>query len=193
MVDGIAITNLKEFLSYGPDCPKWAVVSDIILRTKMRVEDRNRLPTDMDAILMDPFIQSWRAVKGRSMPNTLREMIRVSDKYKLCVDVPRPWRDLRRQMPLWEHPHTQTARRNTIKTIKHRCLAHTHHIRSVGDAEDLSLHLQNSSHAARRNCRCDDCVQDREAQCPDPHGCAVLTSTMLGALDPKWDPRPEFG
>ncbi|KAL1711713.1 hypothetical protein EV715DRAFT_214945, partial [Schizophyllum commune] len=106
LIDSIAITNLKEFLNYGPNRPKWAFVSEVVMRFKMRADDRERIPSEFDTMLLNPFIQKWHIVKskrGQTAHHTIDEMMRVGKKYELRIEVPLPPAQLRKQLPLWMH------------------------------------------------------------------------------------------
>ncbi|KAL1749477.1 hypothetical protein FB107DRAFT_167325, partial [Schizophyllum commune] len=110
-------------------------------------------------------------------------------KYDIQICAPQPTKEVRRQMPMWDHPFPRKQKNDTIHTKAHRCLLRVHNVKLTGDAEDMAVRLKSKQHKPRRDCKCSKCIADRGMGCENPHICAVKAQKLLDNIHPKWDPR----
>ncbi|KAJ3911656.1 hypothetical protein F5877DRAFT_55042 [Lentinula edodes] len=176
------LTWLRSYLDLSPDRAIWTYVADALMA--------HHVPKSYKVIdkhsRINIFLQSWNTEK-KSLPKDLQDMINVATRYGLRLEVMAPSREIIRQMPIWLH-----SKANGIQCLQHKpeakCLRQNHKIRTVGDTEELTKHLRNTHHHARRNCACPKCRQMREDNCRNPHKCYEYAKKLIETLPPKWNP-----
>ena len=181
----IEVEWLRDYLTFGPDRPLWALVADKILaRGIRRAEDS--LPLDLRQNI---FLQSWSA-KTTAVPHRLRKSFKVAKELGLRREGLAFERQILREMPIWLHGEAdgRMRRRNHSKASK--CLQTAHKLVTVGEAEKLAANLEQADHKPRRNCACAKCKAIRhETGCQNPHACFTRAKDLLDLLPIKWDPR----
>lgn len=190
--EAIQVMWLKPYLDISGTRPLWAfLVDDIFARTVTK-----DCAVRVRSLRCNPFLQSWRP-KISALPDSLKEMFKVSIKYGLRPEGLAFSRGIMRQMPMWYHLYAnqgQMRRLAGVNSNATKCLRDNHRARSVGSFEELATLLTNPDHDARGNarCECDRCVTMRiQDGCANPHKCAEQAGAFLFTLPPKWDPRVE--
>ncbi|TBU53794.1 hypothetical protein BD310DRAFT_785919, partial [Dichomitus squalens] len=183
---------LKSYLDFTSDRPKWAFVADDILAVNVpkSVRPRER------QLRLNMFLQSWNAKKraAKNIPNELRAMIAVADKYNLQVNALAPSRHIMRAMPMWDHvrakkPALNQACISSIGTVQ--CIKENHGLLTVGDFCDLAELKADVSHTLEDDrCECEICTSMRDVLgCRCPMSCMSRATKFLDALPTRWDPR----
>lgn len=181
----IEVEWLRDYLTFGPDRPLWALVADKILARSIRTAEVN-LPFDLR---QNVFLQSWSA-KTSAIPHRLRKSFKVAHELGLRREGLAFERRILRDMPIWLHGEASNRMRRLNHSRASRCLHEAHKLVTVGEAEDLAKNLANADHKPRRNCACVECKRvRRETACLNPHGCFSRAKDLLDLLPPKWDPR----
>ncbi|TBU38681.1 hypothetical protein BD309DRAFT_812244, partial [Dichomitus squalens] len=183
---------LKSYLDFTPDRPKWAFVADDILAMNVpkSVHPRDR------QLRLNMFLQGWNAKKraAKNIPNELRAMMAVADKYNLQVNAIAPSRLIMRAMPMWDHVRANKSALNqacisSIGTVQ--CIKDNHGLLTVGDFCDLAELKVDVSHTSEDDrCECEICTSMREVVgCRCPMSCMTRATKFLDALPTRWDPR----
>ncbi|KAJ7209930.1 hypothetical protein C8J57DRAFT_1257323 [Mycena rebaudengoi] len=121
------------------------------------------------------FTQDWHP-NLYDLPAHLKRMLAMERKYGTTFDTFEPSREIREALPLWHHVGANTGTRQLI--INHR-----------ESAFEGCTECTFEDHFPGAQCECDDCENDKDAGCRNPHACAVAVRDHLGELLPKWDPR----
>ncbi|KAL1657631.1 hypothetical protein GGG16DRAFT_67288 [Schizophyllum commune] len=190
-VDAIGIIDARDYFNLSDTRPKWAYVGDVVMKEAMRAEDKARLPSEFHDALLNPVMHKWKP-NATKLPNTLKNIERIRKKYDIQICAPQPTKEVRRQMPMWDHPYPRKHKNDTIHTKAHRCLLRVHNVKLTGDAEDVAVRLKSKQHKPRRDCKCPKCIADRGMGCENPHICAVKAQKLLDNIHPKWDPRRDL-
>ncbi|KAG2063308.1 hypothetical protein BDR04DRAFT_1038333 [Suillus decipiens] len=92
---------------------------------------------------------------------------------------------LKAQMPAWSH---LGAPPKTYHRTKNECLHSTHKAESVKDLRKMTMRLTNhSTHRAKANCVCNECVDNRQLGCKNPDKCARTAKRILDNLNPMFN------
>ena len=187
----IHLTWLKAYLNLGPDRATWTFFADAIICTDI---PKSRLIDDDPESRIMPFIQTWEArSRGSSIPEDLRQMLRLAKEYNVRVTARNPSKEARKSLPLWYHIQSDQSARKLYKSRTAKCLRRRHSVKLVRDA----LHLLGSiseTHETRNNCTCTTCAAMRsELKCTHPNDCINATATLMEKILPRWDPRNNDG
>ncbi|KAK0430126.1 hypothetical protein EV421DRAFT_1658020, partial [Armillaria borealis] len=147
---------LKSYLQME-NRPHWAQLDDAILRPNAQKSG----PAFENHQRVNCFLQSWspNTHKGLRMPESLKEMIKTGQKYKVRIESTHPSNEAHTNLLFWDHLKTrQDIKQRTSKA--RRCLAQCHSLVLVKDATALSKRLGAHLHKKRRDCRCEGCKQD---------------------------------
>ncbi|KAK0209607.1 hypothetical protein IW262DRAFT_1238206, partial [Armillaria fumosa] len=102
-------------------------------------------------------------------------------------------REILRSRPIWFHSEANPRIRLLTQSSASICLRDNHNLRTVGEAEDLSLFLDDPNHSSsRRNlaCSCYICeAMSENIGCSNPNECLIRAKELLDTLPKKWDPR----
>ena len=84
--------------------------------------------------------------------------------------------------------HSAPSARRLYRTKVARCLRNKHSVKLVRDATDL-LETTPDNHEHRIGCTCQLCGDMRRMyKCSHPHECIWLMATLVGKINPKWNP-----
>jgi len=96
---------------------------------------------------------------------------------------------LRKQLPAWYHIDEELS---TLKSRPEKCLIERHKTSTVTDLINVSARVRNQNgrneHTPNPFCICQDCCNDQEKGCYNPHVCAQTAQAKLQCLSAKWNP-----
>jgi hypothetical protein len=151
--EAIAVTWLKTYLSFGPDCPLWCFVADEILAKKAVAGDLNI----EEALHINTYLQSWAPYQSATdlKSRDLADMMKVGRKYGVTMDAIAVSRELQGDMPVWYHRFSDGDRKVLFnrKSEAIKCLKEKHRVRWVKDAVQLSRKMGTARHTNRVDCR----------------------------------------
>ncbi|KAL1684244.1 hypothetical protein EV122DRAFT_200122, partial [Schizophyllum commune] len=190
--DAISLTWLKEYLTFGPDRPLWAYVTDALLA---HYAPKATIPKDV-SLRMNPFLQTWDPYqeKGKLIPPYIHSIITAAKEYGLRLECLAPSRAIIRDMPMWYHTYADPKIRTMAsQSNASLCLRENHKARTVRDFEEIAARRTAPDHdRARRTCECEECAHLRlNIGCDDPDACYTRANEFLNTLPQKWDPRGE--
>ena len=114
---------------------------------------------------------------------------KIARKHKVNFAAIRMIPHLLVQLPAWYYLSTKHKPLNNLKV---KCLLQNHNIAKVADLVRMSACLhhpaQHPMHQKNRNCRCQECTDDRSKGCENPHKCAAEALTRLSLIPPKHNP-----
>lgn len=184
----ISVIWLKSYLKFGQDQPLWAYVADALMATNAPKSEENY----NGRIKISPFLQTWKTKtsnRGEICPD-ITNLFKTAREFDVQPEGLAFTRDTLRGMPIWYHHAAAPKLRRLNHSKIAECLKSNHEIRSVGDAEGLSIVLENASHIESDECVCSSCMElENEMGCQHPHSCASRLKGMLDTLPEKWDPR----
>jgi hypothetical protein len=191
--EAIQLMRLKSYLNLDPETrAQWAYVADD------QIKRYNVKSSNVDELsYANTYLQTWspslRKLPGQKhLPNALREMIRVANKYGVAFDTLNPSEELRKLLPMWHHFGEDTSKTQYNNKAQSKCLRSTHHVHTTGNGMEVISRLEDGGHRAEAGCTCIPCTEDRAINgCKDPHKCTLATRERLGLLLPKWDPRTD--
>ena len=100
-----------------------------------------------------------------------------------------PSLDVKINLPIWYHIHSDPSARKLYKTKTAKCLRKNHGIKLVKDALSFLDGVTNA-HSSRINCACTLCKATQSAaKCPHPHDCINLAAALISKISPKWNPN----
>ncbi|KAM5532220.1 hypothetical protein V8D89_014120 [Ganoderma adspersum] len=170
--DAITVTWLKDCLNFSPNRALWTYFADDLYASNT---PKNCTPKQ-HGLRMNPFLQSWKP-KQRGLPEELKDMVKVTNKYGLRLEGLVFSRPIMREMPMWDHAMADTpALRWFAAYPRHvvSCLRDNHSLRTVRDFVDFV----NAANSIRE-----------DAECENPAECMKKASEILAMLPPRWDPR----
>ena len=185
--EAIGLMWLQSYLNFSKERPTWAAVADALIAF-YTPQSESKIPHNLK---MNIFLQSWQTCNTK-LPDDLKYMLKVANKYKVQLEGRAFSRDIIRQMPIWYHSESRDIRK-MYHSRESECLRENHHVRIVHDVELLARNLQTHNHKPRSNCGCSKCRHIRlNTQCPNPHKCFLKAQTLLGKLPEKWNPINEL-
>ncbi|KAJ7266226.1 hypothetical protein C8J57DRAFT_1040482, partial [Mycena rebaudengoi] len=134
------------------------------------------------------FTQDWHP-NLYDLPAHLKRMLAMERKYGTTFDTFEPSREIREALPLWHHVGANTGTRQLNNKPQGKCLRRVHGVHIIREGIQIMDKLYSEDHFPGAQCECDDCENDKDAGCRNPHACAVAVRDRLGELLPKWDPR----
>ncbi|KIY73935.1 hypothetical protein CYLTODRAFT_472864, partial [Cylindrobasidium torrendii FP15055 ss-10] len=172
---------LKSYLNFGPDRPTWAYFADKLIQDKatatIQVEE---------SMQMNIFLQSWNASK---IPAGLVGMMNAARDFGLRLEAIAVTRETIREMPIWMHSEAERRSRRLHHSGQSECLRDLHHVKTVGEAQDLADKRETPNHKPNARCRCQSCREIRqETGCVCPWKCYRRARELIDCLPPKWNP-----
>lgn len=187
--EAITITWLRDYLDFTLERPLWTQFADDLFVSNV---PKNCIPRQ-HTLRINPFLQAWNP-KKRKLPQELRDMVNVANKYGLRLEGLAFSRSIICDMPMWDHAMADTPvlrwlSAHPTKVID--CLRDKHGLRTVGDFMDLVVVADHSDHELGvDDCECAPCRCLREdIECKSPSACIKKASELLATLPPRWDPR----
>lgn len=195
--EAIALTDLASYLKLGcPDRPTWAFVADEMI--KRNAPSGQRTSRNAKATLQ-PIIQNWKPVLNSSwttLPPTIVRMLKVGQEHNVSFEALMLEPDLRKQLPIWHHIGAHPKMTYNINTHESKCLHDNHLVVTVGDMERIAQRnpahhkkRRNGTSKKRKPCTCNDCKEDRDKGCKNPHACLRKAHLILKHILPKWHPH----
>jgi len=185
--EAIELMKIKSYLNFGPERPRWAKVADILIAENMPKGQQGRVRDD--ASRCNTFLQNWTTKKkgNSNLPESLRRMLNVAEKYNVSIDPPVISQNIKREMPVWHHNgfKKDCIIQNNNQWAK--CQREVHEIRTVGEMEKYVQRIPR--HSGNKRCPCDKCKAARAKGCEHPGKCHKAAQKMLDSLERKWDPR----
>ncbi|KAK7037502.1 hypothetical protein VNI00_010994 [Paramarasmius palmivorus] len=187
--EAIEVMWLKSYLQLDENRPLWGHLADALIAHHMPSAEKKIDPE----IKINIFQQSWKTQMGTKsgLPDELRNMLKIAQKYRLEMDAITTSRDTLRSIPIWYHKEADKKIRHLNNSKASRCLRTNHHVRTTGEAEDLAaIPTIAKDHLDTDECECTECNSiESTYSCEHPNSCMKKASEMLNTLPPKWDPR----
>ncbi|KAF5381175.1 hypothetical protein D9757_009443 [Collybiopsis confluens] len=185
--DAIGLMRLKSYLNFGKTRATWTYFADEMARLAINKEGERKLPNPTQRI--NPLLQNWDIV-GAKVPAYLNELVKLSKKYGIKVEVRDPTLEVSKEMPAWYHIGTDPAKRQLNNVGRSKCLQENHEVTKTGDLSDIVARGNLREHNPLSNtCTCQDCETDRLYMCKKPADCTKHAERVLSTLLPKWNPR----
>ena len=185
--EAIGLMWLQSYLNFSDKRPTWATVADALIAF-YAPQGQGKIPQKLK---INIFLQSWQTCTTK-LPDDLRYMLKVANKYKVQLEGRAFSRNIIRQMPIWYHSESQDIRK-MVHSHESECLRESHDVKTVYDVEKLARNLQTQGHKPRSNCGCSTCRETRlNTQCSNPHKCFLKAQSLLGKLPDKWNPMNEL-
>jgi ribonuclease HI/exonuclease III len=183
----IHLTWLKAYLNLGADRATWTYFADAIIGTD--IPNSHQIDGDPESRIM-PILQTWNPkVRGSSLPEDLKQMLKLAREYNVRVEASNPSKEAKEAMPIWYHIHSDQSARRLYKSKTAKCLRKKHNMRLVRDAI-RALETTGEDHVPRNNCTCEACKSLRaEHGCTHTHECINLMATLVSKILPKWNPK----
>ena len=185
--EAIELMKVKSYLNFGPERPRWAKVADTLIAENMPKGQQSQVRDD--ASRRNTFLQNWSTKKkgNSNLPESLRRMLNVAEKYNVSVDPPVISQNVKRGMPIWHHIgfKKDCIVQNNNQWAK--CQREVHEIQTIGDMEKYIQ--RNPRHSGNKRCPCDKCKTARTKGCEHPGKCHKAARKMLDSLEHKWDPK----
>ncbi|KAK0232291.1 hypothetical protein EDD85DRAFT_740882, partial [Armillaria nabsnona] len=177
---------IKELLS--EEKPMWTYFAhDIIAHQGPKVE-RN-IPKK---IKLNIFLQSF-ATKKSMLPPDLQRMLNIARETGVRVEGIAFSREILRSRPMWYHAEANPKICLLTRSSASICLRENHDLRTVGEAEETSLLLDDPSHVMNNRggrCACHNCEAMMDnLGCKNPNECMLRAKDLLDTLPRKWDSR----
>ncbi|KAF9234528.1 hypothetical protein BU15DRAFT_52534 [Melanogaster broomeanus] len=184
--EAIELTWLKGLLAPKDNRPLWTHFALAILATY-----RKPYPIVSARARISPFLQTWE-VSARKVPKTLSRILKVADKYNVCLAAGTLSKDVKNELPAWFHIG---ANENIKKLNNHfyaPCLRDNHRALSIGHLATITQMLP-SEHRKMKTCTCTSCDYARgNLNCKKPFKCFQLAKDILACIPPKWNPESEL-
>ena len=162
----IDLMRLKTYLDLTMIRPKWAFLIDVIINT------------------LHPDVPP----KPPTFPlTTWSPPLKTAKESKLTFALSKLSKPLKQQLPAWFHlgapPHAYNK-------LRDQCLKTVHKVGKVKNLKSLSRRLfqMANTHQDHPECSCEDCNNDRQEGCMNPHKCAVSAYNLLAGLSQKLNP-----
>ncbi|KAF5376294.1 hypothetical protein D9615_008538 [Tricholomella constricta] len=186
--EAIEVMWLKSYLDLGNKRPLWASVADELLalnvpKTETNVDKRVR---------HNVFLQSWKSSSSgkAGISADIRNLQKTAKKFGLRTEGIAFSKDIANMRPIWYHCDASKKIRRLNNGATSECLKSKHRMRTVGDAAQIVLLLEEQTHIRTTNCVCTGCTTQRTTvMCEHPHDCAKKAEALLNTLHEKWDPR----
>ncbi|KAG2750377.1 hypothetical protein P692DRAFT_201711540 [Suillus brevipes Sb2] len=94
-------------------------------------------------------------------------------------------RGLKEQLPAWLHIG---ALPKTYHKNKDSCLQQVHNVNTIKHMHELTRRLtERNTHNPHATCACQDCEEDKQTGCNNPHKCATTAKNTLDKIHPKYN------
>ena len=183
--EAIDLMWVKQYLSMGPDRPKWAYLMDEIFR----IERPKRARETYHMIeRWNPLIQDWNP-KARSpnVPQRIRNALRLASKHGIELETLEPTETTRREMPVWLHRKASREAARLYKTDAAKCLRTNHRTHYIGQLKEM-LDDTPDDHRRTNFCTCQSCRAKARLGCTHPQRCLEMAGMLIEALAPVWQP-----
>ena len=203
--EAIQLTWAQAYLKLDEDRPTWALIADEIFR--------NDAPGEPTSLVHNPnarinqFLQTWHSrinkkkntdpnnEDAQSIPNDLREMLKVAKKYNVRLEAIDPAPEVRADLPAIRNVQTKPTEKPDTLSDKHgKCIRNTHHARTLQDIANISENTPNN-HKRNKKCKCTKCVNIRRAtngNCKHPNKCIERAAKLLETINEKWNPNTPY-
>jgi len=164
----IDIMWLKKFLDTPEKRPTWCWVADALisgdayLHSTPKVDDLSRIKW---------ALQTWRTRQGKhsKLPECLKRMLKVAEKYNTRVLARKTDSALKNDMIIWHHTYGD-KNNYVMNKAASKCLRRKHKLKTVGDIDD---YVKKCRTGAVRRCK---------------KGCQKMAEQLLKSLGNKWNP-----
>ncbi|KAF6756681.1 hypothetical protein DFP72DRAFT_810001, partial [Ephemerocybe angulata] len=167
--------------------PRWCEVAERILAENAILQFANQIGSNF---LLNPFTQGWRVnLTATTLPDSLKRMMRVAEKYGAKFVPLKITQTLRKRMPYWFHWANKPQLISQYYDKWGRCQQMNHGIKFVGEMLEHATKGRRTNCRNRITCKCQTCHQDRQTGCENPAQCRKNASLKLDNISPDWDPR----
>lgn len=185
--EAIDVMWLKAYLDFSEDRPLWVFLADDLLVSHTPKGCRLK----QQDLRINPFLQKWNP-KIRGLPEVLKGMVNIANKYGLRLEGLAFSRDILHAMPMWDHEYAAKKELShlTYPSRVVTCLRQNYGAMTVGEFEKLADVLCNPQHRRSAACWCVRCREIKTTTaCGNPHLCCKKASDMISTLPSKWNPR----
>ena len=178
---------LKEYLTSGPNRPKWAFAADTLLARAVATASCN-----VDSLArVNTFLQQWDVStrQAAGLPADLKRMVSAARKYNVRMESNNPAKELREALPIWYHLG-MNVERYMGNSPSSRCLRENHGVTTVLHCVAVAARAAESTgHRKSVNCCCGACFDDWTVRnCDNPARCMEAAKRLTDQLQPKWNP-----
>lgn len=137
---------LKDYLRVGKEREPWAYVADALIARAVVVTDR----IVEDGAKGNIFLQQWAVNTSRAgkLPEDLRRMMKVSEKYGVRAESANPARTLWEAMLIWYHIGWSEGRR-VANTVAAKCLRRNHKVSTMMDMSRVARRARSEQLQAK--------------------------------------------
>ena len=99
--ESIDLMWVKQYLSMGPDRPKWAFMMDKMFRM-----ERPKWAKETHQMIesWNPLTQDWKPkARSANIPRQIRNALRLARKHGVELEALEPTDETKREMPVWLH------------------------------------------------------------------------------------------
>ncbi|PBK90129.1 hypothetical protein ARMGADRAFT_934669 [Armillaria gallica] len=137
------------------------------------------------------FLQSFNTKKYMLLPD-LQRILNVAKKTGVRVEGIAFSRDILQSHPIWYHSEANPRLCLLTCSSASLCLRENHNLQMVGEAEEISLLLDNPNHEITNRvnrCICYICeAMIENMECRNSNECMHCAKDLLDTLLRKWDP-----
>ncbi|KAJ7580885.1 hypothetical protein C8J56DRAFT_713833, partial [Mycena floridula] len=157
--------HLKTYLQLGEDRPTWAYVANTLIQKHRNVTDGVK-----EDSCSNMFLQKWNTAPFR-LPLVLYNMLSTAKKYGIefnstCLSI-----DTLNKIPIWHHLSGDLEKTQYNNQATDLCLQSVHKVFTTGEAVSITGRLTNNEHLPSQLCECEDCLEDINQGCKNPHSC----------------------
>lgn len=138
------------------------------------------------------FLQTWKVNERAKLPQGLKDMLKTGREWKVSFESVKLSQETKERLPAWYHVGATGRMRWMNNTSLSKCLRNNHGIQTIEDLLKVSRRPRSMGmlRHRRKNCRCTDCREDRNAEgCRAPYLCVEAAERILNQIQEKWDPR----
>jgi len=184
--ESIDLMWVKQYLSMGPDRPKWAFMMDEIFRME---RPKRAKETHQMIESWNPLTQDWKPkARSANIPRRIRNALRLAKKHGVELEALEPTDETKREMPVWLHRKASREAARIYTTDGAKCLKNKHRTHYMRQLMELIENIPDE-HRGMNFCICDMCKQASDLGCTHPQKCLETARKLLNTLAPKW--RPE--
>jgi len=183
--EAIYLMWIREYLRMGENRPKWAYLTDEILRHERPKRAKETLE---EIAKWNPFTQDWRPKnKAKHIPEKVQKAIKLAHKHRVEPEASRPDHDARANMPIWLHRKSNGEAARLYKKKEAKCLKAKHKTHYVHQVATL-INGVTEDHKKTNFCTCGSCQSMVRLGCTHPHGCIEMAEKLINTIAQIWRP-----
>ncbi|KAF5366092.1 hypothetical protein D9757_012703 [Collybiopsis confluens] len=141
----IEVMWLKSYFKLTDDRAIWGKIADAIMAHPKATPAAHAEQNVDPKVKTNVFMQSWKT-KTTALPETVRKLINTAKEVGIKLDAMNISRAIRRERPIWYHSDAKPRLRLLNNSRAAGCLREMHHLKTVGQAEQLARVLDMPEH-----------------------------------------------